>query len=316
MLQPKSLLLIGCGLFLIGFFQQLCLSQAQKDKPIMVHFLFSFGSLGSERGQFKEPQALSIDLEGNIYVADTGNNRLQKFDARGNFIKEVGGFGWEKEQFHRPLDVCARSALDVFVADYHNQRIERYDRNLNYISSLYSDEALPEKLQFGRPCGLGFSGHRELFIVDDENHRILKISSFGVPETSFGDFDWGQGKLDQPVQVEISQEDKIFVSDEAGKRIVVFDYFGNYLTEIGTGLLSQPKGLFWDESGRLLVADAGHHQVIIFDGQGSLIGSFASGQKTLLNLQNPVDVVARKNWVYVLDSRSSSVKVFELTTVP
>ena len=116
---------------------------------ITLIFLYTIGSETIENRFMMESQAISVDLNGNIYVADTGNNRILKFGPNGKFIKSAGGFGWENQQFDMPIDICATSALDVFVADYNNQRIERYDKDLNYISSLYSDDSKPEYLQFG-----------------------------------------------------------------------------------------------------------------------------------------------------------------------
>ena len=268
---------------------------------ITLTFLFSFGSDKIENISILGPQALSIDLQGDIYITDTGNNRVLKFNSNGQFIKAIGGFGWEKEQFDTPVDICATSVLDIFIADYNNQRIERYDKDLNYIASLYSDDSKSEDLQFGYPRGISISIHGELIIIDSENNRLLKINSFGNPEMSFGDFAEGKGKLDNPFQIEISSDDKIYVSDNANNTIVVFDYFGNYLTEIGNGIVKGPTGIFLDENNRLWVASSGNREICAFTTQGDLSLKSKTINAEIGEFKNPIDIIASGQKIYVLD---------------
>ena len=96
------------------------------DKGYTVKFLFSFPEGKISGLGLSQPEALSIDLKGIIYVVDTGNSRIIQFDHHGKYIYTIGGFGWETEQFDRPLDVSVKTGLDVFIADYNNERIERY----------------------------------------------------------------------------------------------------------------------------------------------------------------------------------------------
>ena len=284
----------------------------QVPQAFMLKPLFSYGAEGDEPGELNEPLAIALDPEGNIYIADTGNNRIQKFDKLGNFLKQVGGFGWEKEQFDRPVDVCAKTGLDVFVADYNNERIERYDKDLNYISSYYSDESLGETLQFGFPLAIDISNHGELFFLDGENMRAMKINSFGEPELSFGDFRWGEGKLDQPYQLVVTDNDNVFISDQSANRIAVYDYFGNYTGELGRETLVAPRGLTSDALGRVWIADAGNHCICLFDAQGHLLFSFGSKGQKIGSFENPNDVAVSNGNVYVLDAGNSRVQVFEV----
>ena len=56
-------------------------------------FSFKFGQLGTENGNFTSPQGISINSTGFVYVGDTGNNRIQIFNASGGFLKEFGSPG-------------------------------------------------------------------------------------------------------------------------------------------------------------------------------------------------------------------------------
>jgi DNA-binding beta-propeller fold protein YncE len=274
--------------------------------------LFAFGTEGDQPGQLRNPQGIALDPEGNIYIADTGNNRIQKFDRHGVFLKQLGGFGWGREQFDRPVDICASAGLDVFVADYNNERIERYDAHLNYISSYYSDDSQDETLRFGLPLGVALSRHGELFVVDGENRRVLKIDSFGVPALSFGDFRWAQGQLQRPAQVAVGANDLVYAVDAGAGSVVVFDYYGNFVRTVGTGLLRGPTGIAVDGRGRLWVADTGNDCIVVFSPEGRLLGTWGSSGDKLGAFRRPTDVAVGDGRVYVLDGGNCRVQVFEL----
>ncbi len=287
-------------LFSIGFGQT----------KVVYHSIYLFKIIDDSLDlKLKQPKGISVDLSGMIYVADSENNRILKFDKEGKLIKTVGGFGWEKEQFYTPFDIAASSGLDVFVADYNNHRIQRYDKDLNYISSLYSDKNWDDQLQFAYPKSVAVSIHGDLFLIDSENIRILKFNSFGEPELSFGDYAQGKGRLIDPVQIAVSADDKIYVSDRAADRIKVFDYFGNYLTEIGTGVLDKPTGVFYSRRKLLFVVDSGNSMIRSFDPKGHCV--FQCSKISSSNeFKNLVDMVTFEDRLFVLDQ--DQIYVFEL----
>ncbi|UCE05546.1 MAG: NHL repeat-containing protein [bacterium] len=300
-----------------SFYLILCLislpaSASFSQPPEFNQAIYLYTMIGDSTSQIQLNQArsLSIDLSGSIYVADTGNNRILKFSKDGKLIKTIGGFGWEKEQFYSPYDIHASSALDIFVADYNNHRIERYDKDLNYISSFYSNENWEEQFQFGYPRSIASSIHGELFLTDGEYVRILKLNSFGEPEMSFGDFAEGKGRLLQPIQAAISPDDKIYVSDSQANKIIVFDYFGNYLTEIGSNFLKQPQGIFYSPLKLLFVADQGNKRIVAFKSNGDLVIVWSKISDEIGLFQYPGDVVTFQQRVFVLDN--DRILVFEL----
>jgi DNA-binding beta-propeller fold protein YncE len=297
-------------LFLL--FITLCGNGFSQQENFTLQLLFSFGSKGDGPGQFQTPAGISTDPNGNIYVADTGNNRIQKFDHRGNLLKFIGGFGWESEQFQRPVDICAENGLDVFVADYDNNRIERYDKDLNWITSYRNNENLEDNLQFAFPQSVNISIHGDLFIVDGENNRVLKLNTFREPEISFGGYDWGQGALTAPVQICISKDDKIYVSDQDAGSVFVFDYYGNYLFEIGRDITPSPQGLCLDENNNLYITDSELDQIFIFDSAGHKIIEYGSRGEKLGAFQNPGDIAVFQNKIYVTDMDNHRVQVFQL----
>lgn len=273
-------------------------------------YLFQIPDKNQNQLNLAMARAISVDLSGMLYICDTDNHRILKLNPDGKLIKMVGGFGWEKEMFYNPYDIHAHSALEVFVADYNNNRVQRYDKDLNYISSLQSDENWDETLQFGYPKSVANSIHGDLLILDGENNRLMKFNSFGEPEISFGDFGEGKGRLLNPVQIAVSPDDKIFVSDAEQNKIIVFDYFGNYLSEIGTDFLKEPQGICISASSMIFVADPGAERIAAFDMNGNLKIAWSKISNEIGSLKNPMDVVTFENRVYVLDE--NRIVVFEL----
>lgn len=262
---------------------------------------------GSETrfGNFVRPSSLSIDPQGNIYVADTGNNRIVKFSSEGKLLGEVGGYGWGALEFDRPHDVSATSGLNIYVADYGNHRVQRFDRSFNYISTLYTREDAEALKRFGYPTAVAVSKQGDLYIADGENNRILKITPFNTVERTFGGFDAGLGRLVRPRQIEIGSEDRVYVLDE--RQVVVFDYFGNYIRTIGGGLLESPTGLAFDVF--LYVADRG--TIHVFDESGRVVDSLAAEELVpqTRETESIIDVGVYRSSLYILTTS-------EFTLVP
>jgi len=297
-----------CFIFLFWLF--ISTSFAQQHQLSQVFYLYTMIGENTPLIELKEAKALTVDLSGSIYIADTGNHRIIKLNSDGDVIKIIGGLGWEKEQFYSPSDINASYALDIYVADYYNHRIQRFDKYLNYIASLYSNENWEPMLQFGYPKSITISIHGDLFIIDGENNRIVKFNTLSAPEISFGDYGEGKGRLLQPIQAMITPDDIIYVSDSQGNKIIVYDYFGNYLTEIGSNYLKEPKGIFYSPLNLLFVADQGNKRIAVFKSNGDLLFSWSKISDKIGSFKNPADVVNFKNKVYVLDN--DQIFVFEL----
>jgi len=82
--------------------------------------------LAQEAGQLRSPWGITVDGAGDVYVTDTGNHRIEKFDKEGNFITQWGGFGNGKGQFNFPYGIAVDVRGSVFVVDSGNTRVEQF----------------------------------------------------------------------------------------------------------------------------------------------------------------------------------------------
>lgn len=180
-------------------------------------------------GRFLQASSLDFDVAGNIYVVDREGDLLVKYSPRGDSLRAVGGRGQGTMQFDTPVSLFARRGNDIYVADYNNHRIERFDRTLDYITTIYTHDDPDERKRFGYPRDVAISRQGEVYILDGENHRILKINAVGAPDIAFGDIGAGAGRLVDPTAIEVDDEDNIYVLDKG--RTLVYDPFGSYVRD-------------------------------------------------------------------------------------
>ena len=85
-----------------------------------------WGKVGTGNGQFGNSVfGLATSKGGNVYAADTGNNRIQVFTAKGGFVDKFGTHGGGNGQFANPNDVAVSPDGSVFVADYSNDQVQK-----------------------------------------------------------------------------------------------------------------------------------------------------------------------------------------------
>ena len=87
-------------------------------------FSFAFGSQGSGNGQFLNPFGIAVGSGGNIYVADTFNNRVQVFNPSGVFQFAFGSQGMGNGEFSMPQGIAVGSGGNIYVADTVNNRVQ------------------------------------------------------------------------------------------------------------------------------------------------------------------------------------------------
>jgi DNA-binding beta-propeller fold protein YncE len=256
------------------------------------NFLSAWGGRGSELGRFNfgssrdftHPPGGGIAVAGNfVYVADSGNNRIERFNLEGGEAIEWGSRGSGPGQFSYPRGVAANER-EVLVADDDNHRIEKFDPNGVFQTSVGSQGTGPG--QFGFPYGVTLDAAADAYVADDINHRIVKLN----PNLSFagawGGFGSKAGQLGFPRALASEPGGETFVADTANDRVEVFDPAGNFLRMFGISArgpaqMTGPRGLAIDPSGRLLVSDTVGGRIETFAGGGeayagawSLAGGF------------------------------------------
>ena len=186
-----------------------------------------------ELGGFTNAVSMTVDGKGFIYVLDKDRNEIYKLDSNLNIVKKAGGKGWTSGLFDSPTYIDASSGLDIIVSDGNNYRVQRLDLNLAFISELKTDQpTFLEEYQFRTPIATIVVNASDLYIVDDENKRIVIFPRGFEPSNSFGGFNSPKGRLTEPVKIAKDSDNLIYLLDKATNSIKVYDNFGTYVKEI------------------------------------------------------------------------------------
>ena len=110
--------------------QETDLQQTTIRTEYTYEFLHKWGTEGAEDGQFSYPHGLAIDGDGDVYVSDRSNHRVQVFDPQGRFLRKWGAEGTGDGEFAFPERLAIDRDGDVYVADTFNDRIQVFQRVL------------------------------------------------------------------------------------------------------------------------------------------------------------------------------------------
>src|SRR6185295_1908189 len=111
------------------------------------------------------------DAGGNLYVSDSGNNRIQKFDPSGVFISKFGTFGSGNGQFSHQYGVAVAPTGNLYVADTSNNRIQKFDANGTFITKWGSGPGPGADGTFNNPTGVAVDFAGNVYVADAANHR-------------------------------------------------------------------------------------------------------------------------------------------------
>jgi len=137
-------------------------------------YLFQWGKKGTGHGEFHIPHSLSIDPNGNVFVADRENNRIQEFDMNGNFLKE-----WKNNQANLLMALCVDKGGSLYAVDYN------YESGPKGVDLILFDSGLNLIKRFGRSDLSGDTSALFHDIAVDKMGNIYVANIFGYKVQKF-----------------------------------------------------------------------------------------------------------------------------------
>jgi sugar lactone lactonase YvrE len=248
------------------------------------------------------PHGVAVDPAGaGLYIADSANHRVRRVDLAAGTVTTVAGSATPGDggdggpapaaQLEDPKGVYAAPSGDLYIADSGNDRIRRVDRS-GTISTVagtgvtgYSGDGGPAAgAEFDAPRAVAGDGAGNLYVADDNNHRIRRIDPAGVVTTVAGTGTKGfsgdggsalSAQLDHPRGVAVDGRGALFIADSMSHRVRMVDPAGVISTVAGCGRqgfggdggpatvarVFEPRGVAVDAAGRLFVADTYNDRV-------------------------------------------------------
>ena len=280
--------------------------------------------------EFSGPSGIFVDSGGEFYVADSGNERVQKWDMNGNYIGWIGGGvdGWQtgvappsgsgSGEFQGPTKIVVDVNGNIYVTDSRNSRIQKWSASGDILGWIgggvngWQTGAAPitgnGDGQFNQPMGVALDSLGNIYVADKENHRVQKWDVNGVyvgwigggvdgwqigAAPASGD---GDGSFEFPMDLAVDSSDQIYVADTWNQRVQKWDSFGNFIGWIGKGVngwqtgpapassgsefgtFREVFGVSLDASGDIYTANNGSHSVYKWDASGNPVGWIGNGQ--------------------------------------
>jgi len=203
--------------------------------------------LGPTSAQVKDINGIALDAEGNIYLADTGNNRIRKIMKDGSTIERFAGTAASGagadairavlSAINSPHGVVVGKDGSIYFSDTSNHRVRRVLPNLTVETvagtgapGYFGDGGAARSARLNNPRGLAMDAEGNLYIADTDNHRIRNVNSGGFIRTIAGtgvggwrDSDDGGAAISAqlwfPTGVALDSRGNIYVADQSNHRI-------------------------------------------------------------------------------------------------
>lgn len=275
---------------------------------------------GNGEGQLNAPRNLAIGPDGNIYVADSGNHRIQVFDANGQFLYGWGSNGANPGQFNEPWGIAVDESF-VYVADTWNHRLQKFSLTGEFVqmigqSGTAQDTGGQGGFFFG-PRAITLLPDNQLAVTDTGNHRIQLFDRDGNFLRIVGSQGALLGQFLEPVGLAATTDGTLYLADTWNGRVQRFLPgvlpVGEWAVDAwdGNSVNNKPY-MAADGSGRVYLTDPEAYRVLIFDDQGQYLGRF--GHYSLNNdgfgLPNGIAVDGDNN-IYIADAGNHRVLKFE-----
>ncbi|NIM04420.1 MAG: 6-bladed beta-propeller [Armatimonadetes bacterium] len=318
-LQSRCPLLVVCAVAAVIL---LAAGGCKQELQAPPKFLFSIES--SDEFALDSPEGISISTQGEIIIADTGQDRILKMvsEKGGNKprIEQIwGGFGTDPGQLSAPSDVAVDPQGNIYVSDTWNHRVQSFSPEGRLLKQWGKKANVwdPKDDELFYPKGITIDSDMNIYVVDTPDHRIVKYLSQGGKAQVLGEEGKTSGRFHSPLDVAAGPSENLYVSDTGNNRVQELDLNGDYRNKWGTegsepGQFKRPSGVAADAEARVYVVDSGNHRVQVFDASGDLITMFGKRGNGPGEFESPESIaVGPEGKICVLDWGNNRIQVFQ-----
>lgn len=286
------------------------------SKVVQVNVDTEWGTEGVGPGQFKEPQDVAVDAQGNVYVSEFSGHRIQKFDPNGDPLLTIGNQGEGDGEFNQPSGLFIDAQGEIYVCDTFGKakdsigRIQEFDSRGKFIKTWNHNF-------FGPRSIVGSQGR--LYVSDTGNHKIQVFDMGGKFLMEWGKFGTSNGMFREPVGITADPQGNIYVADSDNLRIQKFDGNGKFLAsfKISTwrGKNDETPYLAF-ANGFLYASNASQKAVLQLDATGKLTAIFLKKNDKAGFPWAAGVAVDSQNRVFVVEKGTGKIARFTVPTTP
>ncbi len=185
-----------------------------------------FAGPGSGDGQLNGPYNLAKDAAGNLYVSDSGNNRVQAFTSAGAFLRKWGSLGTGDGQFNFPAGMQISAGGTLFIADRNNNRVQMFTTAGAFVAKWGTSGT--GNGQFNQPVSVDIDPSGSVFVCDLANNRVQKFTQAGVFVDKFGP-GAGAGALSFPDGIAfVDQGRSLYIVNYSAHNVVKYSTPGTW----------------------------------------------------------------------------------------
>ena len=247
---------------------------------------------GNGSDQFRYLQRAVVDNDGNLYVSDSGNDRIKRYTRFMVLDTSWGNGGIVADGLDSPRGMAIDSAGRLYVADRNHDSVRRYKPDGNLDTSWGTDGSLYGSGMFDKPEGVAIDSDGRLYVADAKNNRVKRYLPDGTLDTGWlgdGIMD-DPGEFNYPSDVAVDSSDRLYVVDNMNHRVKRYLANGTLDTGWGNGgivggtqgseadLFSYPRAIMIDTEGNVYVADNSNDRIKRYSPDGTLDNDwFANG---------------------------------------
>lgn len=250
------------------------------------------------------PKAVAVDQNGNLYIADTGNNRVIKLDRNFAVLAETGGFGSQIGGLNRPVDIVSDGGVYFYVLDQGNRRVVKLDYNLLFVDEIRFDEN-PDLTNVGLVAQIDYTSYGRMVLLDPDNLRGLMLDPDHALERTL----LAPGGFAACAAVNSTADGSIYIYDSEENVIYGFDAFGSASGKI---IISQQGRLgdFIVGNGYIMATGQRRNQILFFSLDGSRLptkGGEEAGSTSPSGM-----VVSPDGRLFVCDTGNNRITYYEI----
>lgn len=248
------------------------------------------------------PTDSAFDSDGNLYVADSFNDRIVKYASDNSYVT-IFGVG----ELSRPYGIDVDESDNIYVADYLNDRVAKYSTSGTLLASYGTSGSGDGNLD--HPSRLAVDATDNVFISDSQNQRIMKLKADGTFDNTFS---VEVGHMNTIYGIDIDSTGKIYVADSNNNRIVKFNADGSFVAYMTVGdSLDHPYGVHVYSDNSIFVSDTDNSRIVQIDSSGTLISTLGSYGSSGALLDRPNGVTFKSNGdMYITDTYNHRVSNF------